>query len=99
LLVGVALLPRSRRAAIRLLRASVLAFILVLEVFAFYESQLGALVGLALDCVMLGAPNVLVAASEAAATAERPRRNRRPRIVVETDAGMTPSERRSLRTP
>ena len=60
--VGVVLLPRSRAACYRLLFASVLISIFFIQVFDFYENQLGALTGVAVDAVQLGALSALLAA-------------------------------------
>lgn len=60
--IGVVCLPRSRLRAYHWLRLSVLVSIFCSQGFLFYEQQLGALGGLALDLLMLAVLDAMLAA-------------------------------------
>src|SRR5439155_11731586 len=59
---GVALLTRSRLAAYRWLKRSVLITIFFVQVFLFFENQLAALSGLIINLVMLAGLNAMLEA-------------------------------------
>jgi len=65
ILVGAAQLPRSRRAAYRWFKDAMLVSIFVVQPYQFFEDQLGALGGLAVDFALLACANYLL--GEAAA--------------------------------
>lgn len=78
---GIAILPRSRLTAYGRFRRSVLVTILVTQVFVFYEKQFAALVGLALNVLLLGALDFMMerersalSATSRTATAHSPQR-------------------------
>jgi hypothetical protein len=58
--VGVSRLPTSRLAAYHWFKRAVLVSILLVQVFLFYESQLAALGGLAVDVIVLAGLNELI---------------------------------------
>lgn len=58
--VGVSRLKVSRLVAYRWFKRSVLVSIFFVQVFLFYQNQLGALMGLAIDLLLLGGLNVML---------------------------------------
>ncbi len=66
IVVGVAALRGSRLAAYHWFKRAVLVSIFLIQFFAFYTEQLGALVGLTLDLVLLGGLNYLIEQEETA---------------------------------
>lgn len=69
--VGVAALPRSRAVAYRWFRYGILVALLLEQVFLFYLLQFGAILGLALNLVVLATLNYGIAAEESPAVAGR----------------------------
>jgi hypothetical protein len=61
-IVGVAVLTRSRLGAYRWFKRSVLATIFFVQVFLFFENQMAALSGLAINLVMLAGLNAMLGA-------------------------------------
>lgn len=59
-LIGLVLLPRSRISALRWFKRSILASILLTDLFTFYYQQLGALADLAVDLILLSAFEALI---------------------------------------
>lgn len=58
--IGVTRLRVSRQAAYRWFKRSILLSIFFVQVFLFYENQLGALFGLGIDLLLLGGLNVML---------------------------------------
>jgi hypothetical protein len=59
-IIGVMRLKTSRRSAYHWFKRSILLSIFFVQVFLFYENQLGALFGLASDLLLLGGLNVML---------------------------------------
>lgn len=69
--IGVIRLRVSRQAAYRWFKRSILLSIFFVQVFLFYHNQLGALIGLASDLLLLGGLNVML--NQEASRRETPR--------------------------
>jgi hypothetical protein len=68
-LVGVARLRYSRLAAYYWFKRSILVSIFIVQIFAFYSEQLGAIVGLGVDLVLLAGLDYMIGAERAAEAA------------------------------
>ena len=70
IVVGVLTLFRSRLAAYHWFRRAILVSIFLIQVFAFYTEQLAALVGLAVDLVLLAALDYMIQEEQRRVTAQ-----------------------------
>jgi hypothetical protein len=77
ILLGIVFLPRDRQAALRMFERAVLISIFLTQVFIFYKEEFGALLGLALNLLVLAALRFMLEREEprAGVAAPPPARN------------------------